>query len=219
MKFIERNKAIHLRKLGNSYSEIRKKVKVSKSTLSLWLRNVKLTPEQEANLKGRQKSRYLGAKTNQKKRIEKTKEIIKNAKKEIKHFYKNPLFLSGLMLYWAEGDKSEEMEMVKFSNSDPSMIKLEMRWFRRICKVPEAKFKVCLHIHELHCNKDVQKHWSKITGIPLDQFYKTQVKPTSLRQRKKKLYNGTCAIVISDRDLFRRIKGWKLGFIDKMNIK
>ena len=38
MKLNERIEAIRLRKLGKSYSEIRKKVKVSKGTLSLWLR-------------------------------------------------------------------------------------------------------------------------------------------------------------------------------------
>jgi len=219
MKFTEKIKAIHLRNLGKSYGEIRKKIKVSKGTLSLWLRDIELTPEQKTELKGRQKSRHWGAKANQGKRIERTKKIIKEAKKEIKHLFKNSLFLSGLMLYWAEGDKSEETEIVKFSNSDPIMIKLIMKWFRKICKVPESKFRVCLHIHKLHCRKNIQEYWSRVTGVPFKQFYKTQIKPTSLGQRKNKLYNGTCAVTVPNRDLFRRIKGWKIGFINRMKIK
>ncbi len=217
MKFKKKLKAIYLRKLGKSYSEIRKRIKVSKSTLSLWLKGIELTPEQRAELKGRQKSRYNGAKANQKKRIERTKQIIKAAKKELKYFLKSPLFLAGLMLYWAEGDKSDETEHVKFSNSDPAMIKFMMRWFRKICKVPKEKFKICIHIHKLHCRKDIEYYWSKITKIPFSQFYKTQIKPTSLRHRRNKLYNGTCAISIHNKDLFRRIKGWKLGFLEKVN--
>jgi hypothetical protein len=219
MKLKEKIKAIHLRKLGKSYSEIRRQLNVSKSTLSLWLRDIKLKPEQERRIyiELRQKNAYRLAKFNQKKRIEITKKIIGKAKKEAFLYSKNPLFLSGLMLYWAEGDKSEQAEVVKFTNSDPEMIKFMMRWFREICNVPEGKFRIGLHIHKLFCRKNIEKYWSKLTNIPLNQFHKTQVKPTSLKHRKNKLYNGTCAIRVQNRNLFRRIKGWKLGFLEYIN--
>ncbi|MBL7142360.1 MAG: hypothetical protein ISS83_01745 [Candidatus Pacebacteria bacterium] len=219
MKINEKIKAIHLRKLGKSYSEIRKKVKASKGALSLWLRDVKLRPEQKKRLYVtlRRINAYKGAKVRQKKRIERTKRIIKEAEKEFKLFFKKPLFLAGLMLYWAEGDKSDEREVVKFTNSDPIMVKFMMWWFREFCKVPENKFKICLHVHKLHCRKNIQRYWSRVTEISLSQFHKTQIKPTSLKVRKNKLYNGTCAITIHRKDLFRRIKGWKLGFIETLN--
>ncbi|MGB2762352.1 MAG: helix-turn-helix domain-containing protein [Minisyncoccales bacterium] len=221
MKLKEKIKAIHLRKLGKSYSEIRRIIKVSKSTLSLWLRDIKLTPIQEKRIyvELRQKNAYKLAKLSQKRRIEKTKKIFKEAEKEIPVYFKNSLFLSGLMLYWAEGDKSKSNEHVKFTNSDNAMIMFIMKWFRKICKVPETKFRVCLHIHKLHCRKNIEQYWSHITGIPLSQFYKTQVKPTSLKQRRNKLYDGTCAITVCNKDLFRKIEGWKLGFLKKMDIK
>lgn len=221
MKLNEKIEAIHLRKLGKSYSEIHKQVNVSKSTLSLWLRDIKLTPEQKRRLYVvlQQKNAYRLAKANQQKRIERTKKVVSEAKREAKLFLKNPLFLSGLMLYWAEGSKRDTDEKIKFSNSDPAMIKFIMIWFRKICKVPEKKFRIALHIHVLHCRKDLEKYWSKIASIPLNQFQKTLIKPTSLKHRKNLLYNGTCNIIISDKDLFRRIKGWKLGFLEKVNIK
>ncbi|MDP2864360.1 MAG: hypothetical protein Q8N73_01715 [bacterium] len=219
MKFKEKIKAISLRKLGKSYSEIHKKVRVSKSTLSLWLRGIRLTPEQIGELKGRQKTGYRGGEGNRRKRIERTRQVISGAKKEAKYLFKNPLFLPGLMLYWAEGDKSDDKERVKFSNSDPAMIKFMMGWFRKICKVPEEKFRVALNIHTLHCRKDVENYWSKITQVPLNQFQKTYIKPTSLKHRRNKLYNGTCNIVVCNKDLFRKIKGWKLAFLEKFHIK
>lgn len=122
------------------------------------------------------------------------------------------------MLYWAESDKSERGYSVKFSNSDPNMIIFIMRWFRKICKVPEEKFRIALHIHELYCKKDVENYWSKITNIPLAQFHKTSIKPTSLKHRKNRLYTDTCAIRISNIDLLRKIKGWRRGFLKKVNI-
>jgi orotate phosphoribosyltransferase-like protein len=44
------SEAIKLRKAGLSYGEIRKKLNVAKSTLSLWLKSIPLTPEQKARL-------------------------------------------------------------------------------------------------------------------------------------------------------------------------
>ncbi|MCP6719165.1 MAG: hypothetical protein KJI71_02945 [Patescibacteria group bacterium] len=221
MKLKEKIRATELRRMGRSYGEILKKIKVSKGTLSVWLRDIKLTPEQKERLYKTLilKGAYRGAKIQQKKRIRKTRQIIAEAKKEVKSVGKNALFLSGLMLYWAEGDKSERGYGVKFSNSDPAMIKLMMRWFRKICRIPEKKFRIALHIHELHYRKDIENYWSKITKIPLTQFHKTFIKPTSLKHRKNPLYNGTCAIRISDIDLLRKIKGWKMGFLGKINIK
>lgn len=218
MKFQEKIIAVQLRKKGWNFQKIFTKVKVSKSTLSLWLRDIELTPQQkEKLLKGREKSRYAGAKARQRQRIEKTEKIVNAAKKEAKILFKNSLFSSGLMLYWAEGAKSNEI--IKFSNSDPIMIKFMMKWFRYVCKVPEEKIKIAIHMHELHCRKNIEQYWSKITGIPLKQFQKTYIKPTSLKHRRNVLYNGTCNIVISNRDLFRKIQGWKLGFLEKFNIK
>ena len=217
MKFDEKLKAIKLRKLGYSYDKILREIDVSKSTLSIWLRDVVLTFEQKRKLlKGRALSRYAAAKAQQRRRIEKTERIVKEAKQEAKSLVKRLLFLPGLMLYWAEGAKSNET--IKFSNSDPLMIEFMMRWFREICKVPEKKFRIALHVHSLHCRKDVEKYWSKITDVSLNQFQKTYVKPTSLGQRKNILYNGTCVICVFDKDLFRRMIGWKLGFLEEKNI-
>ena len=57
--------------------------------------------------------------------------------------------------------------------------------------------------------------WFKnVTGIPEKQFQKIYIKKTSLHHRKNILYNGTCAIVVCDKNLFRRISSWKLGLID-----
>ncbi len=217
MKLQEKFKAIDLRKSGKSYGEILKLINVSKSTISLWLRDIELSPEQkEKLLVGRKKSQYESAQAKIQKRIKLTEQIISESKKEVNNLINDPLFLPGLMLYWAEGAKTNEH--VKLSNSDSLMIKFMMKWFRKICKVPEKKFRIALHIHSLHCRKDTEKYWSEITGIPLSQFNKTFVKPTSLRHRTKILYNGTCNIVVFDKNLFRRINGWRLGFLEKYNI-
>jgi len=121
------------------------------------------------------------------------------------------------MLYLAEGDKSKERERVKFSNSDPALVRVIMKWFRTVGEVPEEKFRICIHIHELFCRKKVEVYWSQITNVPLSQFYTTQIKPTSLGYRKNHLYNGTCSVSVGSKELFRRIMGWKAGFLEKFD--
>ncbi len=89
MKYKEKMRAVKLRRDGLSYNLILKKVKVSKSTLSIWLREVELTKEQKNQfLSKMEKVRYKIAKRKVANRLYKTKMIIKKAKKEIK-IYKN----------------------------------------------------------------------------------------------------------------------------------
>lgn len=220
MKLHEKLLAIKLRKKGRSYKEIRSIIKVSKGTLSLWLRDVLLSEQQKHRLYVtlKQQNVYRLAKNKQKIKVDLTKKIVDASMSEFKKLSNNPVFISGLMLYWAEGDKAETHEVVKLSNSDPSMIKFMMRWFREICKVPEDKFRIALHIHTLHCRENIEQYWSEITKIPLSQFHKTWIKPTTLKHRKNPLYNGTCSIRICNKNLFRKIKGWKLGFQQKFDL-
>ena len=218
MKYREKVLALKLRKNGLSYSKILEKIKVSKSTLSVWLREIELTGEQKGRLlKKMDRVRYEVAKRKVAARIKKTAEMIEKGKKEATYLKNNPLFFVGLALYWAEGSKNPT-EKVKFANSDEKMIALMMKWLREICRVPEKKFRIHIHLHTLHSRKNIINYWSKITSIPKTQFYKPYVKPTSLGQRRNILYNGTCSIIIHDKNLFRRILGWKFGLQKHFNI-
>lgn len=217
MKLLEKYKAVQLRKRGCSYAHILKRVEVSKSTLSLWLRDIELMPNQRAKLlKGREASRHAAGAKKKKMRLAKTLQIISDAKKQFKLLIRNQIFLPGLALYWAEGDKHRQ-ERIKFTNSDPQMIAFMMRWFREICRVPEDKFRIALHVHALHVQRNVRSYWAKITKVPKQRFQKIYVKPTSLGQRRNILYKGTCAVVVNNKDLFRRISGWKTALVEYFN--
>lgn len=216
MKLQEKLLAIELRKAGWSYKRIEKRISVSRGTLSVWLRDIELSEKQKKELIATQaRGWYKSAKVRQKRRELETTELANLGKKEAGKLMKDPLFICGLSLYWAEGAKHRG-ETVKFTNSDEKMIPVMMRWFREICKVPEEKFRVGLHVHNLHIRKDVKSFWSSITGIPENQFHKIYVKKSSLKQRRNVLYNGTCGIIIHDRKLFRRISGWKLGLLENI---
>ena len=135
---------------GKSYGEIRKKLRVSKSTLNRWLEKIELTSLQKTQiLKGLEKSRLAASNLKKADRLKRTKEMYQAGMQEFLFLSKKSLFKVGLALYWAEGDKNR-LERVKFTNSDHRLIALMMRWFREICRVPENKFRIALHIHNLH---------------------------------------------------------------------
>jgi len=217
MKLHLKKKARMLRSEGKSYNEILREIPVSKSTINAWVKDIELTATQKKRL-------YVTIKQKNADRLGKLKKLKKNqdkqetlllSEKEYDQKHNEILFNCGIMLYWAEGDKSTDNEMVKFSNSDPDMIKFMMRWFREICLVPEEKIRIALHIHELHNKKYLERTWSQITKIPLTQFNKTQIKKSTLKFKKKPLYQGTCSIRIYNRNLFRKILHWKNIFLAK----
>lgn len=120
------------------------------------------------------------------------------------------------MLYWAEGDKTQER--VGFTNADPMMIQFMMKWFRKICNVPESKFRIALSIMTLHNKNESEKFWSQTTGVPMVNFNKIRIKPTLLKGKRNPSYMGTCRIIISDKNLFRKIIGWRLGLLENFQI-
>lgn len=207
MNFSKKIRAIQLREEGNSYSEIKNVVNVSKSTLSRWLKDVELTEKQKTRLSSLQVTAYLSAKKKRDASVEHHEKIKEEAEKEADKLAKNQFFVAGLMLYWAEGSKNTGS--VQFSNSDPTMIKIMMRWFRKFCVVPENKFRIGLIVHSLHIKENYLNFWQKVTSVPLKQFHRPYIKPSIFTNRKNKLYEGTCKIVIHNRELLSKIIGWK----------
>ncbi len=109
------------------------------------------------------------------------------------------------MLYWAEGNKTLYPGV---SNADPKLIKFMMSWFRKICAVPEKKFKIYLHLHSGQDETKAKSFWSAVTGIPLSQFGKSHIKREGSGHKKNILYFGTAKIGIYNKDLLHRILGW-----------
>jgi predicted transcriptional regulator len=217
MKLIEKNIAIELRHRGYAINKIASEIGVAKSSVSLWVRNVKLTNEQTENLKSlpfttsaienRRRSRL-------KNEFEKRQSIISTAKSEIINIDNYNLWLIGVMLYWAEGGKTQRM--VRFSNGDPKMIKIIMKFFEIVCKVPAEKFRGHIHIHQSLDSNSAENYWSSISGIPLNQFFKTYRKPNKSSQNKKNtLPNGVLDVYVLNTKLFYKIQGWAEGIFEQ----
>ena len=220
-KIQEKEKAIKLRKRGFSYSEILKEIPVAKSTLSLWLRNVGLAKEQKQRLTERRLDAALrGAKVKKNQRLAITKEIKEKAKGEIGKLSKRELWLIGTALYWAEGSKQKDhnvSQVVKFSNSDPIMIKVFLRWLQDVCKIPksEISFRIALHKNTKNRLNKVQKYWANITSFSTSNFQKIDWKKHQVNTKRRNIgekYFGLLNVYVrNSTNLNRKIEGWTEG--------
>lgn len=211
---LHRQRALFLRrKNGYSYTEILTEIPVAKSTLSEWLHNFPLSPKQQERLY--QKQVLINWNLGEWNRKRRQMEIIKiraTAKEAMKPVTKNQLFLAGIMLYWAEGDKGGKE--VRFSNSDALLIKLMMRWLRECLHIPDKHFRTQLHYHAGQNQEQIKKYWSGSTGIPLRQFIKSFCKPPGTGHRTHVLQWGTLNIrVCKSANLYHQIVGWRDGLI------
>ena len=216
MKVTEQKRARELRRQGLALGEIARQTGCSKSSISHWVRDIPLTPEQIARLESN-KARGRAHAANHPNGPREVWARIRNeafslATSEIPERYSLGLLKCiGSALYWAEGYKRSRT-VVNFSNSDAAMISLMMRFFRSVCRVPEEKFRGVVNIHP-HLDADrACRFWSKVSGIPLRQFHKTQIAVSRASQGKRDtLPLGTFRVVVSDVRLKSRIDGWIEG--------
>ncbi len=224
MKAKERKLARRLRQQGRSVREIAKEVECSKSSISKWVRDIPLTTRQIERLKSNQdRGRAKAANhPNSPKHVwaKIRNDIADSAAKEIPPKYSLYILkVIGTVLYWGGGYKLG-INMVNFSNSDPHMIGLMMQFFKKVCKVSSPKFRGVVHIHPHLDREKARRFWSRMSGIPLKQFHKTQLALSKASKGKKDtLPLGTFRIVISDTRLQSRIKGWIRGIEKWANIR
>lgn len=222
MKIKEKKLARALRSKGRSLRSIAAETKCSKSVVSRWISDIKLTEAQIKKLKYNQdKGRAKAAQhpNSSRQKWEKIRNDIRStSKKEIPRTYSIGLLrMLGAALYWAEGYNASRNEII-FANTDPGMIKLIMLFFRRVCKVPENKFRGKVFIHP-HLNvRKAERYWSVISNIPIKQFNKPLLAISKASQGKRDtLPMGTFSVILGDVYTCSRIKGWIEGLCEWAN--
>ena len=204
-------KACNLRRQGFSIKAIEKELGISRSSASLWTREVILTARQIDRLYANKRTGVLrGCFVAAIRKKEKTKAFISGANeaatREIGVLSKRDRCIAGIALYLGEGDKSGRN--VAFCNADPGAIRFMMGWFREICGVQEGRFRLSLHLHDNLDECMAKNYWVGVTGLPLTSFRKSYiVRNNPNRLRKTKHVYGIIRITVSDANLYRRIMG------------
>lgn len=216
-KYLLRLKARELRNQGLSIRDIALQLKVSKSSVSYWVRDIILTVEQleklrRSELSGWEKGRLKSRQIKKEKRERLLLTFIRNGVEHFSYLNKKEFFIVGLALYWAEGGKSSRNRRVEFCNSDPRMIKFLILWLKECFEVESTNLRAVVGINEIHYQREqiVKEYWSKISGIPIEQFRKTSFK----KVKNKKVYDnfdqhfGTLSILVAkSTNLYYKIMG------------
>ena|SRR3989338_8094362 len=185
-KFKEKLEAHSLRRLGHSINYIADKLSVSKGSISIWCRDIELSPAQIKKLlksknQGITRGRLKGALMQKMKRINAIKLAEKEAKK-MGSVSKNQFWFAGLALYLAEGSK--KMGRVQFTNSDPRVINFMLRWFQVFYGISANNLRCSVLINIIHKIRDekIKKFWQKYLKIKSDRF--TNIRYVKTKQRK-----------------------------------
>ncbi|HEY4506314.1 MAG TPA: helix-turn-helix domain-containing protein [Candidatus Paceibacterota bacterium] len=193
----DKDRALGLRSKGYSYSQIKKEIGVSKSTLSGWLSNHPLSPNRIKELRDwnpRRIENFIN--TMRYKREQKFLVALEKAKSDIGLLSKRDLFIGGFFLYWAEGGKTK-MGSLSLGNTDPSMLKVFIKWLG-LLGISKSNIKVKLHLYrDMNINREIS-FWQKELGVDRHQFIKPYIKDSLLSglTYKNGFGHGTCNIVV-----------------------
>lgn len=211
--------AIELRKKGFSYSEIETAINIPKSTIAFWIKKIKLTEPQIKKLKNR---RIEVARKNSQKRISKIKKAIEeiniSSTKDINQISKRELWLMGIILYWKHSSEDNIKKGVRFSSSNPDLIKLFLRWLKKVGKIENKEINFDILMGKNNRKEKVQnavQYWSKITNLSKNNFTHIYYqKGKALRTQFGMLRIRVRASSMLARQIFGWIKGIK-NFLDK----
>lgn len=168
MKTSERDMARKLRREhGLSIRDIERRLGVARSSVSLWVRDLELSPEQREALARRNPAR--------------NRQLVGNAVVSGRCRHRrlwwqvegralagqgDPFHAAGYMLYWAEGSKTRNA--AQMSNSDPDVLRFFAAFLRRYFDVPDAKFRVACNLFADHLERqrEVEQFWLDVLEVP-----------------------------------------------------
>lgn len=205
-----------LREQGLAYHQIAADLGVSKSTVSLWVRDLPRPPGlsyeecRKRNAEGVR--RYWAAE--HPRREAKRQAVADAAAASVGPLNEREIVIAGAIAYWCEGSKNKpdrRSDRVIFTNSDPALIRLFLR-FLEVAGVESETLTYRVQIHE---NADVaaaQRFWIDVTRAPRDQFRRPSLKrhnPRTVRKNTGDGYHGCLRIdVRRSTRLYRQIEGW-----------
>lgn len=184
---------------------------MSTSSVSLWVRDIRLTEEQHDALRERnpayndQLNGRAVASANRRAERRAYQEHGRDLARR-----SDPLHIAGCMLYWAEGWK--DRNSVQFSNSDPEMVRLFVDFLRTCFGVRHEDIRLACYLYADHVERqrEIERFWLQVTGLPEASLRRSIVNvysKYSARKRVNMLPYGTCRVVVNRTSVVQSIYG------------
>jgi transcriptional regulator with XRE-family HTH domain len=192
-------KAREMRAEGRTLLDIATVLGVSKSSVSVWVRDVEFEPQpRRASAHRRPHAQHIA----------KLAEIVECNRLGIERIgtLSDDAFLAaGAALYAGEGAKTANA--VNFANTDPAMVAFHCAWLRRFFDIDESRLRVRVYLHEGLDLDAAEAFWSDVTGVPREQFrtpYRAKADPSI---RRAKHQNGCVYVRYCSARTLREILG------------
>jgi transcriptional regulator with XRE-family HTH domain len=212
MKTAERDHARQLRRdEGLPIKEIARRVGVSVSSVSVWVRDIALTPEQHAELLRRNpayNAQLSGTWIQAAQRRAEREACQRDGRLRARSG--DASFVAGCMLYWAEGAKKRNQ--LQFANSDPEMARFFVDFLRTHFGLRGDEIRITCHLYADHQDRqaEIERHWLDNLGLPDRSLRKSVVNVYSKYSKRKRvgmLPFGTCRVVVSRTSVVQTIFG------------
>jgi transcriptional regulator with XRE-family HTH domain len=211
-----RARARELRRQGLDYEEIVAQLGVSKSSVSLWVRDLprplRVTPEECAKRASERMRRHWAAE----RPVRAARRAAANvaAAAAVGDLTEREILIAGSIAYRCEGARNKphrRVDRVTFANSDPALISFFLL-FLDTAGVPRPDLAFQLQIHETADVDGAIRFWLTVTGARPDQFRKVSLKqgnPLTTRKNTGDGYHGCLRVdVMRSCELYRKIEGW-----------
>ena len=201
-KYEQRLQARSMRRDGTSVIVIARKLSVSRSSVSVWCRDIVLTEEQFEKLSGVsvKTGQRMGAEANKRKKLEAIKNAEEWGKKLVKNISQRELMLIAAGLYWCEGSKTDTSSSFMFVNSDPEMIVVMKNFLIDVIKVDLKNIGYCVQINRIHEPriKEVLIFWQKLLNLQSSQMRKPYFVNTKVHKVYENYdkYYGVCRLFV-----------------------
>jgi hypothetical protein len=182
------------------------------SSVSLWVRDIPLTADQLESLRQRNPAynRQLRGATRNAERG-RVRRLAAQEEGRLLVRQADSLYVAGVMLYWAEGDKSSR-NAARISNADPEVLRLFMRFLRECLDVPNKQVSVTCNLFADHLDQQwkIEQFWLDTLDLPRARLCKSFVNVYSKYSQKKrlnKLTYGTTRITVHSTQVVQSIFG------------
>jgi hypothetical protein len=214
-----RAKARDLREQGLDYEQIVAELGVSKSSVSLWVRDLPRPPGlsyEECRKRSAEGVRKYWAVEGPIREAER-EAISAAAATQIGQLNDREILIAGAIAYWCEGAKNKpyrRSDRVTFMNSDPALIKFFLR-FLEFAGIGREDLVYRVQIHETADVEAAQRFWLDVTQAHPAQFRRPTLKrhnPKTVRKNTGGDYHGCLRIdVLRSCALYRQIEGWAMA--------
>jgi hypothetical protein len=162
-KLAEREQARRLRGGGLPQAEIASRLGVSKSSVSLWVRDVAFEPLPQV---GRGRRRAPNAP--QRRKQAEIDRFLDEGRTRVGRLSEREFLVAGIALYAGRVARATS----RFANTDARMIGFFCTWLRYFFEIDERRLRVTLYLHEGLVLGAATAYWSEVTGVPETRFGK-----------------------------------------------